>query len=114
LAALLGIERLAVRVPKALGVKLTVIVQFVPAARLAPQVPPLALKSAPCAPEIDLDENESVAEPVLVTVTDCAAEGVFSTTEAKSSKEASIAIEGVGAGVPVPDNATVDVPPVAL
>ena len=62
----------AVRVPVALGVKVTLIVQFAPAARLVPHVFVCA-KSPLFAPVMAMLEMFNVAEPMLLRVTACAA-----------------------------------------
>src|SRR5205085_11233792 len=56
----------ALRVPVALGVKVTEIVQLCPPTRFVPQLLPWA-KSAAFAPEIVKDENVSVTLPTLVS-----------------------------------------------
>ena len=58
----------AVRVPVALGVKVTLIVQFAPAARLVPQVF-VSAKSPLLDPVMAMLEMVSVAEPMLLRVT---------------------------------------------
>ena len=58
-----------VRVPVAVGLKLTAIVQLAPAATVVPQVPPLAEAKSPLKRGLPL--NVRVALPVLVSVTDC-------------------------------------------
>ena len=58
-----------VRVPVAVGVNFTLIVQLAPAATELPQVPSPAKAKLPLMPKLPL--NVSVALPVLVTVTNC-------------------------------------------
>ena len=61
--------RVAMRVPAAAGVKVTLIVQFEPAATLDPQVL-VWVKSLPFVPVIEMLVRLKAALPVLVTVTD--------------------------------------------
>ena len=68
LLALLAMDNVPVRVPDAVGVKVTLTVQEALAAMLAPQLLLWAKSPLVLTPEI-----EAAAEPVLVTVTDCAA-----------------------------------------
>lgn len=60
--------RVALRVPVALGVKVTEIVQLCPPARLDPQLLPWA-KSAAFTPEMVKDENVNAVLPTLVSRT---------------------------------------------
>jgi hypothetical protein len=67
------------------GLKVTLMVQFAPAARLVPQVV-VSLKSA--VPLSETDEIETAVLPALVTVTDCAALVVPKVTEPKAREVA--------------------------
>jgi hypothetical protein len=66
--ALSAILRVPVRVPEAVGVNVTLIVQFPPAAREVPQ-----LSASAKSPVAEILEIVKGAEPVLVSVTVCAA-----------------------------------------
>ncbi len=65
-------ERLAVRAPEAVGLNVTLMVQFAFAATELPQVFVCA-KSALFAPVMEIAVRLSGKLPVLVSVTDCAA-----------------------------------------
>jgi hypothetical protein len=112
--ALSVIETFAVRVPAAVGVKVTLIVQLALAFTLPPQVL-VSAKSPLLVPVIAMLVRESAAEPLLVSVTFCAALVVFTVWLAKVR----LAGDSVTAGVPpalapVPVRETVCGLPVAL
>jgi hypothetical protein len=109
--ALSMIVRVPVRLPAAVGVKVTEIEQPAPAAILAPQVF-VSVKS----PDAAIDVMDKAAVPELITVTACAALLVPSACEAKVR----LVAESVTAGavtpevVPVPLKAAVWGEPLAL
>lgn len=104
LAALSTMDKVPVRLPAAVGLKVTWISQAVSAARLEPHalVPEITAKS----PLALMLVMSSVAAPVLVRVTDCPALVVVTTCGANDKLLLESFAAGVGAS-PVPFKATV-------
>ena len=99
--------RVAIRGPVNVGLKVTLIVQLAPAARVVPHVPP----AMPVGRANSVVVNETpigwVTTPGLLTITACAALVVFTFCAAKVSEVG----DSVGGGVaPVPLRATVPTP----
>src|SRR5258708_19868731 len=89
--------RVPVRLPDAVGVNVTLMVQFAPAATELPQV--LVWAKSPLA---ETPVRFSEALPVLESVTDCAALVVPTVWPAKASEEAERLTTGAEAAAPVP------------
>lgn len=94
------------RAPVAVGVKITLIVQAVPGATVAAQL--LVWLKSPLA---TIAETLSMASPVLVRVTDCAALPVLTSWAANVSEEAERLATGA---IPVPLKVVVGAGPAAL
>lgn len=100
----------AVRVPVALGVKMTLIAQLAPAARVLGSVPQVFVwpKSMAFAPPSAIPLTVNAALPVLDSVTDCAALAVPVAWLANVSVDADKLATGTAAAVlPVPVSVTV-------
>jgi hypothetical protein len=83
-AALSAMVRVAVRVPPAVGLKVTVTLHVPLGGTVAPeQVSALLVKSLAFVPLTAAVEITTFAPPLLVKVTCCALDGAFSTTEPK-------------------------------
>ena len=107
--ALSAIDSVPVRVPVAVGMKVTDTVQLAPVARLLPQL--LVCEKSPV---VETEVMLRLADPLFVTVTVCAALVVFTVWLAKLRLTGDSDTEGVGALVPVPLSATLCGLPVAL
>jgi hypothetical protein len=107
--------KVALRKPTALGAKLNTSVQLMPAVRVPviEQVP-LRAKSLAATPVTFRPLKLSVAAPLLVTVTVCAALKLPIVCDANVSTAALSEIAGCGVAVPVPLNAMLDGDPLAL
>jgi hypothetical protein len=105
----------ALRRPAAPGVKLNNTVQVLPAVKVpvGEQVP-LRVKSVAATPVKFKPLKVSVAAPLLVTVSDCAALALPNVCDAKVSDAAFSEIAGCGVAVPVPFSAMLDGEPLAL
>src|SRR5260370_9051623 len=93
--------RVPVRLPDAVGVNVTLMVQLAPAATELPQV--LVWAKSPLAETL---VRFSEALPVLESVTDCAALVVPTVRLAKASEEAERLTTGAGAAAPLPGRIT--------
>jgi hypothetical protein len=109
-AALSAIVRLAVRLPVAVGVKVTLIVQLAPVATLDPQLLACA-KSPGFVPATAIEEIVRATLPLLVSVTGCEALGVPTAWLLKVKLLAETPATGA---VPVPVRLTVCGLPLAL
>ncbi len=109
-AALVVMVRLPDRAPVVVGVKLVLRLQALPADRFAGQLW-LRLKSLPLAERLLMD---SVAEPVLVSVTTLAFEAVPTVWLPKAMAAADKLTAGCGVAVPVPESASEALPLLAL
>jgi hypothetical protein len=108
--ALSARERLALRAPAADGVNITLMAQLAPALRLEPQVL-VSAKSAAFAPVTVTLVSDIVELPVFVSVTDWDALGE---PTALFPKERLVGANVAMASTPVPERATLCVPPKAL